>query len=161
MDEAGFAKRMEELYREAHSANVRRGRQRKIEQGGLPGCAPVGYVNRREGDRTWVEVDPVKGPLVREAFELAATGRYSLRQLLSVITAKGLTSRNCNPMGVSALRWMLSNVFYLGTVRIGTQTHVGEHTPLINGELFERVQTFRLSRSHLSAHQGENEPPPC
>ncbi len=55
------------------SESTRRGMRSKAERGGLPGCAPVGYVNRRVGDRAWVEVDQVQGPLVREGRGMGST----------------------------------------------------------------------------------------
>lgn len=124
-----LAARNEERGREARR-RAEAGRRAKAAAGGLNGCAPVGYVNRRQGSRTWVEIDPVQGPLVREAFELYATGEYSLRGLLKIMTEKGLLSRNGKAMGVSALHWMLNNPFYDGEIRARSDAYPGSHVPL-------------------------------
>ncbi len=82
------------------------------------GCAPIGYKNTViDGERVIVQNDQVAS-LVREAFELNGSGKYSLRQLLAIMTEKGLRSRNGKMMGVSAFRGMLLNPFYCGYQRV-------------------------------------------
>lgn len=76
------------------------------------GCAPVGFKNAViDGEKTII-IDEVMGPLVHEAFELAATGTYSLREMRVIMTEKGLRSRNGTVMGVSGLHGMLKNPLY-------------------------------------------------
>src|SRR5258707_3089528 len=58
------------------SEEVKKGMREKAEQGYWPTVAPVGYVNNLSTHR--IEVDPVRGPLVAQIFELYATGDYSL-----------------------------------------------------------------------------------
>lgn len=88
------------------------GIRRKMESGEGYGAAPVGYINRRVGDRAWIEPDPVTYPLVQEAKVLHATGKYSLRKLCSIMAEKGLRSRNGKVMGPSAMQWMLRSPSY-------------------------------------------------
>src|SRR5207253_10483655 len=52
----------------------------RLKQGILPMPAPVGYLNVGPGMPK--AVDPVKGPLVRQAFDLYASGKYSLDLLV-------------------------------------------------------------------------------
>ena len=51
----------------------------RYKQGLLPHGGPVGYLNRGGGQPK--VIDPRKGPLVHRAFELYASGEYSLRRL--------------------------------------------------------------------------------
>ena len=57
---------------------AKKGMRKKAEQGGWPFVAPFGYVNKGEKNKTWVEPDPVLGPLVTQAFEEMATGKWTL-----------------------------------------------------------------------------------
>jgi site-specific DNA recombinase len=84
----------------------------------------------------------VKGPFVREAFGLAATGEYSLRRLLTVMTEKGLLSRNGRPMGISSFWKMLSNPYYLGQVRYNNELILGSHEAMTNRESFDLAQAY-------------------
>src|SRR6185437_14313254 len=51
----------------------------RLKQGFLPSGAPVGYLNHGGGKQK--TIDPEKGPLVRKAFLLYATGNYTIRTL--------------------------------------------------------------------------------
>ena len=51
----------------------------RLQQGRYPRWAPVGYLNCGKGIK---KPDPIRGPLVRQAFELYATGNYSLEGLI-------------------------------------------------------------------------------
>jgi len=116
-------------------------------------CPPVGYRINLGGPRTKAELDPVLAPLVREAFERYATGDYSVRNLLKVMTEHGLVSRSGQPMGPSTLYVMLTNPFYCGQVRWGGELIDGGHEPLIKIRTFEGVgnkltERKRRTREH-------------
>src|SRR5262249_46081806 len=69
---------------------ARKGFYGRLKQGRCPMPAPLGYLDRGKGLKT---IDPVKGPLVRKAFELYSTGRYSLINLATEMRRLGLSSR--------------------------------------------------------------------
>jgi hypothetical protein len=110
-------------------------------QGRLPGCAPVGYLNTKTpmGEHRIV-VDKEVSPLIREAFELAAEGTHSIREILYCLTAKGLRSRNGKVIKVSGMWSILQNPFYCGKIRFHFSVLPGTHGALIPEELFEKVQ---------------------
>lgn len=139
MDAARIAEQMREL----HSQTIRRGRQRKLEVGGLPGCAPVGYINRRRGDKTWVEIDPINGPLVREAFKLAAKG-MPLRNVRERLCEAGFAGQRGGQISPSTLQYLLRNQFYVGTIRCGGVERQGIHPPLVDEATFRKVQVHLL-----------------
>ena len=120
----------------AHMGELsRRGMEKKAASGILPCCAPVGYRNVSKK----IVLDPILAPLVKEAFERAATSRLPLRTLLAEMTAKGLVSRNGKPLNVSAFWYMLNNPFYMGMVRWKDRVIPGSHPPLIIQELWSAV----------------------
>lgn len=53
---------------------VRQSMSKKVEEGIIPGCAPVGYKNIVVEGKRGIVPDPEAAPLVREAFGLAAWG---------------------------------------------------------------------------------------
>jgi site-specific DNA recombinase len=139
---------------EFESANlateVIKGCTQKAKAGGTPHMAPLGYLNVREAAADGREVrsivlDPERAELVRWAFEAYATGDYSLVQLLHELTEKGLTTRPsrayaAHPLHLSRLHVLLQNRYYMGIVRYRGVDYLGKHEPLIDPELFERVQ---------------------
>ena len=119
---------------------VRKGVRGRLKQGLLPLPAPVGYLNC--GKAKPKEIDPVKGPLVRRAFELYATGQYTFATLRPELAAIGLTTRTGKPLSKCGVTTMLRNPFYIGLIRIRAHAHLyqGVHAPLISHALFQRVQ---------------------
>ncbi len=112
----------------------------RLKQGILPLPAPVGYLDCGAGKPK--AIDPVKGPLVRRAFELYATGQYNLRTLLAEVQRSGLKNRRGGEVSVNGLATMLRNPFYIGLIRVKRrkETYEGAHEPLVRKSLFDRVQ---------------------
>ncbi len=122
-----------------------KGMRGRLKQGLLPFGAPLGYVNTGKGSAK--TIDPFTGPLVRQAFELYATGRYTLATLLAELHRRGLRNRRGHSIGINGLSRILNNPFYAGLIRISTtsETYKGIHVPLLKMTLFKQVQV-RLTR---------------
>ena len=112
----------------------------RLKQGILPMPAPVGYLDCGAGKPK--AIDPVKGPLVRRAFELYATGKYNLHTLLSEVQRSGLKNRRGGEVSVNGLATMLRNPFYIGLIRVQRrkETYEGAHDHLLKKSLFDQVQ---------------------
>ena len=91
------------------SENIKRGIRQKVQNGLWPAVAPVGYLNDRK-HRTIV-IDPVRGPLIKMAFEMFATGNFTLAQVKTKINDMGLTgirggtNRSSPKPCMSGFRW--------------------------------------------------------
>lgn len=118
----------------------------RLKQGILPRPAPVGYLDVGAGKPK--TIDPVKGPLVRQAFELYATGKLNLDVLTDEMYRRGLTSKAGRKMDRNRLSEMLNNRFYTGVIVIQKtgQQFVGAHQPLVPSELFAAVQQYLKGR---------------
>jgi len=125
--------------REERRRLAREGIARKAAAGGISGKAPLGYVNRREGSRTWVELDPLTAPLIVSAFELLDEG-MALRPALAKLSGMGLRTRSGEMLSVSTFQCIVGNPFYAGYVRNGKKHFHGNHTVLVTVETFWRVQ---------------------
>lgn len=119
---------------------TRKGFYGRLKQGVYPLPAPCGY--RDEGKGVPKSIDPVTGPLVRKAFELYATGRYSLHLLRHEMFRHGLRSPNGKPFCRNSLSILLRNPFYIGLIRIRRTGEMfeGAHEPLVSKFTFDRVQ---------------------
>jgi len=128
------------------SDEVRKGIYGRLRQGFYPHKAPPGYVNCGGGARK--EIDPVTGPLVRQAFELYGSGSISLRDLRTMMAERGMTTGRGAPLPVNHWSYMLHNPFYIGLMRVKRtgETFEGNHDPLIPPALFERVQNILSGR---------------
>jgi hypothetical protein len=102
--------------------------------------APLGYLNQGKGQPKIL--DPKKGPLIKMAFELYATGEYNLDRLQKKLSEFGLTNRYGNPITDNGLSMILNNPFYMGLIHIKKtgEFYEGSHEPLVSKLLFEQVK---------------------
>jgi site-specific DNA recombinase len=134
--------------------NVKRGMAEKIVNGGLPGVAPEGYVNNRI-DKT-IEVDPVRFPLVRKAFDMFLSGDYTVIQILNAMNNDwGYTTIQRKKMGGgpiarSSLYKIFTNPRYAGLIpdpNVEGKFHRANYTPMITRDEFDRIQQMLDARN--------------
>ncbi len=131
-------------YSENLGQEVKKGMYQKLRSGVWPTFAPIGYLNVRSDTGRKAEsrlaVDSERGPLIRQAFELYATGEWSLRRLYDEMNKRGLRTRKGTKLCLSQFAEMLQHNIYVGMVRWGSEEHPGIHEPLVTREVFEKVQ---------------------
>ena len=81
------------------SENIKRGHRQKLKQGLWPQMAPLGYLNNKETKQIYV--DKGKAPLIKKAFELYASGKYTLKEFRKIINELGLRGRRDSLLSVS------------------------------------------------------------
>lgn len=119
---------------------VKKGFYGRLKQGYYPMPAPVGYLD--QGAAVPKEIDPQRAPLVKKAFELYATGKYSIRALQEKMTRLGLRNKSGKPISKNSLAEILHNPFYVGNIRLkkSKEIYTGKHLPVISRDLFQKVQ---------------------
>ena len=119
----------------------------RLKQGLYPFKAPIGYLDNGGGKPK--TLDPMRAPIVKLAFELYASRRYSLRSLLAELHRKGLTNRSGQPLTMCGLETILNNPFYTGVIHIkrSGMSYSGVHERLISPSLFNRVQAIKSGKS--------------
>ena len=144
----GIMSSIAEFYSRNLATEIIKGTTQKAKKGGTPFRAPLGYLNSRE----WIDgreirtitVDPERAPLVTYAFELYATGDYSLIDLATILEARGLRSRPsrnrpAKVLSTNRLSTILRNDYYIGVLRYNGQVSKGRHQPLIDEATFNKV----------------------
>ena len=141
-----ISRRMMQIISAWYSKNlaieVKKGLQKKVENGGWPKQAPFGYLNKRDKNSSWIEVDPKNGPFVTEAFREFATGNWTLRSWSEHAYSLGYRSRKGNPIAASKWSDIFHHRFYLGEtwLKDGEIPVKGTHPPLTDEDTFSRVQ---------------------
>lgn len=127
----------------------------RLKQGFYPLRAPLGYQDNGAGKAK--TIDPVAGPLMRQAFELYATGKFTLHTLRDELYRLGLRNRGGAGISVNGLSKMLNNSFYMGIITIKRNGEVfqGNHQPLISRHTFDTVQDVLNGRFHTRALKHE------
>lgn len=138
----------------------------KAKNGGTLGRAPIGYENTLERidgrEIRSVAVDQQRAPFVKLAFELYASGDYTLEDITAELADRGLTSRPtanrpAAPIAVSKVQRMLRDRYYLGEIEYKGDTYDGRHEAIIEPELFETVQTLLDARNKSGERRIKNE----
>lgn len=149
-----------------------------IRSGKCPYRSPIGYLDKGPKDKP---IDPVRAPIVKRMFDLYATGEWSMTELARWANSQGLTTKPsrpyrtmeelldaddadedeeddraavCRPIRAKTLEGVLKNPFYIGQLRFKDEIVPGNHEPLIDGKLFQRVQDALRARNR-SVHYVE------
>lgn len=121
---------------------VKKGIRGRLKQGLFPLQAPIGYLD--QGGGVPKIPDPLRAPLVRQAFELYASGRYTLMSLAVEMERRGLRNRRGKRLDDKRLNDILRRPFYMGLIQMAGSIYDGVHQPIVSKQLFDRVQ-FALS----------------
>lgn len=126
---------------------VRKGIRGRLRQGIYPLPAPIGYLN--QGKAKPKVPDPAMAPLVRQLFEIYATGTVTLRQLVKVAYDMGLRTRGGGRVSRNGLSTMLNNEFYCGVIHIRRtgERFPGIHESLVSPRLFQQVRAILQGRT--------------
>lgn len=132
-------------YRVNHDRDVcMLGTQKRAKTGFRPSKAPYGYRNVKGKHRTLISKSEAN--FVKTAFEMYASGEYSLKTLPEALYDRGLRYK-LQPNGKipkQSLNSMLKNIFYTGKYTFtGTEGLIeGTHEAIISDELFDKVQSI-------------------
>ena len=125
-----------------------KGQNGRLKQGLYPYKAPIGYLNNGGGKPK--TIDPVRAPLIKNMYELYATGNYSLWSLVPKMKELGLRNHHGKPLAKTAIEKILRNPFYTGIITIKRTkcSYTGIHEPLISVPLYEVVCRIREARDN-------------
>ena len=127
------------------SENVKRGLRQKLRNGVLPNKAPVGYLNNPE--TRLIDVNPNTGKLVKRAFKLFSTEKYSFTDIQRFFFKHKVTGRTGKPMKIENVKKMFQDPFYYGLIKFTGETFQGSHKPLIKKSLFDQCHQIVVRRS--------------
>ncbi|MDQ2842504.1 MAG: recombinase family protein, partial [Acidobacteriota bacterium] len=145
------------------------GMKHSTERGNWNHQAPLGYQNTRLNGKKVIVPDTrvanvatgqTAFDLVREAFQIFATGSYGKETVRRHVVCLGLTSKRGNQLAPQSFDKMLRNPFYVGIVREKNgskpkrykEDHweietTGNHLPLIDQRTWDAVQALLQQRS--------------
>jgi site-specific DNA recombinase len=99
-----------------------------------------------------IEPDPDRAHHIVGAFELYATGDWTLERLTAELAARGLRNRGRRdyppkPLSLGGVAKLLANKAYVGLIAWNGILVPGQHQPLVSPELFQQVQDRLAARS--------------
>ena len=156
----GIMSSIAEFYSRNLATETIKGLTQKAAQGGTIGAAPIGYENvgirndHGREERT-VRIDPERGELVGWAFQVFASGQWTVADLQRELERRGLTTRPTptrpsKPIGDTSVRRMLRNPYYKGDIIYKGVYYRGTHEPLVPREVWYQVQSILDAHSSAS-----------
>ncbi len=144
---------------EQQSVDVREGIAKRVQSGLPPSRAPFGYRNVRRNRRSVVEIHPENGPKVQSIFRLFAYHGLSVETLVERLYEEGIFYSPSRPkFSLSKIYGLLHDRHYIGKVKFHGDWHPGVHEPLIDSQIWDRVQVLlgkKVYRSHEMLYAGE------
>jgi len=144
---------MAAFYTDQQSVDVREGHARRVQEGWFLGKAPYGYRNVRRDGRGLIETAPEAAENVRRMFDLFAFEPLTLDALVDRLHAEG---RRYGALVAkfprSSVHKILLDRAYLGELEYKGQWYPGKHEPLVNRNVWDRVQAL-LGGKTYKAHQ--------
>ena len=129
------------------SKDVRRGLEYKCKRGEYPRPAVTGYEGYGEVRKRNIRPHPFEAPILKEIFELAATGRFSLGYLADYTEKKGLKTKTGKKLSKSHIHVILTSPTYYGYFFQNSELYKGSYEPLISKQLWDKVQKALMNRS--------------
>ena len=87
-------------------------------------------------------LDPQRAPLVKQAFELYATGLHTRQKVLEMMHAAGLRMVNGKKVSAQTFDQILRKPVFAGWLQVNgwSERRRGDFEPLVNQEIFDAVQ---------------------
>ena len=131
-----------EFERKNIALRVNLGMRAMAEKGVYPSRAPIGYKNVRveKDGKSTIQIDETRAMFVRRAFELYATGAYTVKTLRKQLVEEGFRNKT-SPVSQKGVYTLLKNPFYIGCFTWqGVIYNNAKHKPLVSRTLFDKVQ---------------------
>ncbi|MFA6486061.1 MAG: recombinase family protein [Candidatus Magasanikbacteria bacterium] len=119
------------------SKNVKRGILTKLEKGGWPNLAPLGYLNDGKGG---IAIDKARAKYIEKMFTLYNEGDKSVKEIAEILFKQGFRSRAGNKYHKSKVHKILNDSFYCGIMTKNGKQYLGNHEPIITKKIFDSVQ---------------------
>jgi site-specific DNA recombinase len=131
------------FFAEQLSVDVKQGLAQRVRDGMFPTVPPYGYATDRSGGRSVVRIHPEHAENVKRIFQLYAFGHCTLDMIVERMTVEGRVYKVKQPHWVrSKIHRILRDRAYIGDLKFHAEWRPGQHEPLIDRDVFERVQTL-------------------
>ena len=135
------------------SQNIKRGLYYKLKQGIWPTKAPPGYINNPKTRE--IDIDSEKSKIIKKAFQLLVDENYSFLHITKFLHKFGIQGYTGKPIKIEQLKSViLTNPFYIGTMKYGGEIVAGKHKTFISKDLFQKAQEVvkRIERPRYEGH---------
>ena len=132
----GLLELLDEYDKISIAVKLAKGRKARAKTGNKPcGNAPIGYC--WNGNK--IEIDYNNHLIVQDIFNMCLERKGNLSQIMRDCAEKGYKTIRGKNFSVQAIKNILTNDFYVGVVTHAGNKIAGEHQPIIEKSVFEKV----------------------
>lgn len=144
-----------QLDNEVRALRSKNGPERRVEEGGWPYLAPIGYVNQKNEDGKPTLVKTGDAEIIRLLLKEFSKGNLSVIETNRRAIALGLTGRNGRQLGLQQTLNMLNNPLYAGLVKTKSldEPIKGLHEGLITVAEHHEILRLLGKPNHEKIHQ--------
>lgn len=156
---SGFA----QFDNEIRTHRTTEGMKKRLEQGGWPHDAPIGYVKARTAQGvTTIAPDEVMAPKVKMFLETFATAQYTVRQATDLSFELGIKNKKGGKRTWQTVLNMIKNPIYAGYIEskyTNGERYTGLHKALITSDIFEKNLRILAGKNKVYARVDESDYP--
>lgn len=145
-----------QLDNEVRGERAKNGMEDAVRAGRFVWKAPVGFQNVVVAGKKNVAPEEPQAGFVARGFRLV-DGGYSATEALAAIDRDGFRQRNGRPVALSLWSKVLHNPLYCGQIKAFGRVTRGNFTPVVDEELFNRVQAVLDGRHVTGTYQKQRE----
>ncbi|WP_062515154.1 recombinase family protein [Halobacillus sp. KGW1] len=121
------------------------GLEKNAKNGNFNGGAVYGYdVSNKK-----LQLNPNEARVVKYIFEKYANDKWGYRKIASNLNDQMIRTKNKNLWNVTSVKTILNNKIYIGYVKWKGTYHKGNHTGIIDDELWEKTQKTLCIKSYM------------
>lgn len=114
--------------------------------------APVGYDNVKIAGKSTISPNLIMGPFIKQTFEMVAKNTHATEDVRKIMTTFGLRLKNGKPLSKQYFYSVLKNRTYLGIIEKFGESHKGLFEPIVDTELYNKVQKVLRTRGKKMSH---------
>jgi site-specific DNA recombinase len=147
---------MAEFYSHSLSSRVKYRFQHHREQGRWLHKAPLAYRNVQQNGLKTIALDDT-APMLRQAYEMIATGQHSSEDVRKLVTAAGLRTKTGRKLTKQTFSFTIKNPVYCGLLVHNGQSYKASFPALVSEELWQRAQDCLRGKNKAMPKKPTNE----
>lgn len=130
------------------------GMRARVQQGGWPHAAPIGY-KKKDGK---IVIDKHFGPIIADILTTFSKGGYNLTQIAEYAFGKGVMTKAGKPKAPDGMKIILCNLLYAGFTenKLVEGVNKGLHKPLVHKDIIDKNKDLLMGRRRNYILQGDD-----
>ncbi|WP_223155108.1 recombinase family protein [Alkalibacillus aidingensis] len=133
-----------QLEREFIAFRTNSGMEKKAEDGYFLGGKVFGYKTK---DKELI-IDPDEAKIVKYIFEKYAFNKWGYKKIASKLNIQGVQTKYNNEWTINSVKTILQNQIYIGNTKWREEYKKGQHSPIIEMSLWNKVKEVMQSRTY-------------